>query len=225
MRFINFLTQHKYFYLLVSLLAFFIVRGVFIEPGEKIIVDIFFTINIMASVYAISSHKRVYLIICFILASISLLLTWVHDFIFALRNFIYLNDIVIVLLLSVIIAVIFYNTFKQTKISTETIYGAISGYVLLGFTWSFIYDAIYLYNSHAFLGIPAANIESNVSNFIYFSFVTLSTLGFGDIVPLTGFARTMSWYEAIAGQIYLTVMLAQIIGLYIAQKKYVNEDG
>ncbi|MCB1828427.1 MAG: two pore domain potassium channel family protein, partial [Coxiellaceae bacterium] len=53
----------------------------------------------------------------------------------------------------------------------------------------------------------------------YFSYVTLSTLGYGDIVPLSAPARTFAWLEAITGQGYLTILIAQVVGQFIAQKK------
>jgi len=56
-------------------------------------------------------------------------------------------------------------------------------------------------------------------NFIYYSFVTLTTLGYGDIVPSSELARTVSWLEAVYGQIYLTVLIAQLVALYIIHNK------
>jgi hypothetical protein len=49
----------------------------------------------------------------------------------------------------------------------------------------------------------------------YFSFVTLTTLGYGDIRPLTSFARTACWLEAVIGQLYLTVLIARLVGLHL----------
>jgi len=53
--------------------------------------------------------------------------------------------------------------------------------------------------------------------FGYFSFVTLTTLGYGDIIPIKELSRTLTWIEAFMGQIYLTVTIARLVGMYIAQ--------
>ena len=61
------------------------------------------------------------------------------------------------------------------------------------------------------------NLEHTFS-FLYCSFVTLTTLGYGDITPLTKMARTFSVLEAVIGQLYLVVVLAWLVGMYVARK-------
>jgi len=59
--------------------------------------------------------------------------------------------------------------------------------------------------------------ETGFSHFVYYSYTTLTTLGYGDILPLTSPARTFSYMEAICGQIFLVVLVARLVGLHIAQ--------
>ena len=58
--------------------------------------------------------------------------------------------------------------------------------------------------------------EKRYPLFIYFSFSTMSTLGYGDIVPVSRLARSLSWLEALTGQLYLTILVARLVGLHIA---------
>jgi voltage-gated potassium channel Kch len=66
-------------------------------------------------------------------------------------------------------------------------------------------------------------IDEARSVFIYYSFVTITTLGYGDITPITGVARAFSMLEAIVGQIYLVVLVARLVGVNITQT--INKEG
>jgi voltage-gated potassium channel Kch len=73
--------------------------------------------------------------------------------------------------------------------------------------------------SHDSFYINPANNFDNIINWIdltYYSFVTLTTLGYGDIAPITPLARSLAYLEAIVGQIYLTIIIARLVGLYIS---------
>jgi voltage-gated potassium channel Kch len=69
--------------------------------------------------------------------------------------------------------------------------------------------------------VTASFIPDNISEVgsaMYFSFVTLTTLGYGDITPINAFARTLAYLEAAAGQIYLTVLIASLVGMHITRR-------
>jgi|SRR3990167_10281308 len=109
---------------------------------------------------------------------------------------------------------------KHKYVTADTLCGAICGYVLLGLTWSFIYLLIETTDSGAFSKLLANNsLHESFLNATYFSFTTMTTLGFGDILPISYLARTCSWMEAISGQIYLAVWISQLVGLRITQNK------
>jgi len=109
-------------------------------------------------------------------------------------------------------------------ITLEEISGAISIYLLLGNIWAHIYMLVHLVDPASF-DIPAAletvKIDTEVrtiefNTWIYYSFVTLSTLGYGDITPVSGTARTLSWIEAVFGQLYIAMMIARVVGLHVS---------
>ena len=70
----------------------------------------------------------------------------------------------------------------------------------------------------------AAGGDADIDQFLYYSLVMLSTLGYGDIAPLSRPARSLSATEAIAGQVYLAVLVARLIGLHIIQRRYGPEN-
>ena len=106
--------------------------------------------------------------------------------------------------------------------SGDAIFGAICGYLLLGIIWTLLYSAVETAFPGSFrLATPtmfdgtAAKADRNALG--YYSFITLATVGYGDITPATPLARTLAWMEAIAGQFYLAVLVAGIVGFKVTQ--------
>ncbi|TXL13683.1 Ion channel, partial [Methylococcaceae bacterium HT4] len=106
------------------------------------------------------------------------------------------------------------------NITAELIYAAVAVYFIFGLAWASIYQVIEISNPSSF---SMSNAEASTQNFIfqmwYFSMVSLTTLGYGDISPVTMTARVFVVLEAIMGQFYLAVLIASLIGRRIAQGK------
>lgn len=122
------------------------------------------------------------------------------------------------LLLGLFSVGILEDVLRRGQISADKICGAICVYLLIGFAWAFGYGIIELINPGSFSGlteIDASNHVGLVMQMRYFSFATLTTLGFGDILPRSSGARTLATLEAMTGQIYLTVLIARLVGLHI----------
>lgn len=105
------------------------------------------------------------------------------------------------------------SIFKQQKVNADTIIGGICVYLLIGVLWALMF--IFLDN----LDSRIIEFEEGASLF-YFSYSTLTTLGYGDIVPKGNFAMMLANFEAIAGQVYLTIFVARLVGLHIAVRTY-----
>ncbi len=120
-----------------------------------------------------------------------------------------------------IISIMLRQMFLSTKVDGALIIGAISLYLLLGLMWGFIYMTIDHISPGSFNYnfIQTLEIKDTTPMFMYYSMVTLTKLGYGDITPLSNPARTMAAMEAVTGQIYLTVLVARLVGMHIAQKK------
>jgi voltage-gated potassium channel len=106
------------------------------------------------------------------------------------------------------------------RVSTHAILGAVCGYLLLGIVWSLLYTAVETVAPQSFRIAGAGGGESapfDRGTLSYYSFVTLSTVGYGDVTPATPLARTLSWTEAVAGQLYLAVLVAGLVGFRVSQ--------
>jgi hypothetical protein len=105
---------------------------------------------------------------------------------------------------------------KATSISTGHIYAALSAYLLAGLSFGILYWVLELAWPGSLTYGGAAIDRFSEANGIYFSFVTLATLGYGDYVPKTELARGLAILEAVAGQLYLGVMVARLLSLYVS---------
>lgn len=94
-------------------------------------------------------------------------------------------------------------------IDARTVLGAVCIYVLIGMSFAFAYGAIGSFRSHAFF---AQQPGATISDYLYFSFVTLTTVGYGDLTVAGGFGRAIAVLEALLGQIYLVTVVALLVG-------------
>lgn len=124
------------------------------------------------------------------------------------------------------IVCILLMVFSSSRVTLNLLCAALCVYLLLGINWAILYSLITTVDPHAFYsnvpGIPPAKamrIEAGGSmEAIYYSFATLTTLGYGDIVPTSRVSRLFAVFEAVTGQLYLTVLVAQLVGMHIVHK-------
>ncbi|UPY36008.1 potassium channel family protein [Sediminicoccus sp. KRV36] len=124
------------------------------------------------------------------------------------------------LAMSVLVAAILRQSFAAGPISFRRIEGAIAAYLLIGLVFACLYAMLHGLVPVAFLhqGEPAQEAEHVVS-YIFFSFVTLTTTGYGDIVPVHPVARSLAILEALTGQLYLAILLARLVSLQVNHRE------
>ena len=105
---------------------------------------------------------------------------------------------------------------RRGPITTRRIEGAIAVYLLLGFSWAQAYELIELWHPGAFTG--AVDGRGSLP-WTYYSFVTLTTMGYGDIMPVHPLARAAAVLEALTGQLYLTILLARLVSLELQSRR------
>jgi len=104
-------------------------------------------------------------------------------------------------------------------VDTNRIVGAICIYLLMGLIWALIYMLIAQSIPNAFTGVEQQVWYDNFADISYYSYVTLTTLGYGDISPVAPIARFFVYMEAVVGVFYMAVLVASLIGVGIAEKK------
>jgi hypothetical protein len=204
---------------LAALLCFLVVYGFFIYPlaGEDGRTDTLaawsFSVVLLLGVLSTTRHRGARLGMI-LLAGSAFTSHWLHYF---LRQ----HDAHLIaaasaaLFFAVLSWLIMTRVFRRGGITIYRIFGAIAVYLLLGMLWGELYILIYLLQPGSFYFDPSTQFgEPPLSELVYFSFTTLTTLGFGDIVPVHPVARSMATLEALVGQLYPAVLLARLVTLY-----------
>jgi hypothetical protein len=113
-----------------------------------------------------------------------------------------------------------YLCWKQVmfsgRVDRNKIIGSICIYILLAVIWAFAYLMVEMFVPGSFNGLKSGLWQENLEALVYYSFVTLTTLGYGDIAPIQPLARFMAYLEAITGIFYTTVLVASLIGMRLA---------
>lgn len=133
--------------------------------------------------------------------------------------------ILVIALLTFSTATILLAIVRDARVTLETLKGAICVYVLMGLVGAYACAAIDILVPGSYNIEPGSEgrrrghllVQENLPELMYFSFATLTTLGYGDIIPRSSPARTVAYLEAVAGQLYLTVLIARLVGMHIAR--------
>ena len=117
-----------------------------------------------------------------------------------------------------VIWLVLASLFRATKVMTNTIYGAISAYMLLGFSFAVLYTFMETFWPGSILVDPMRQPGGNLvsSDIVYFSFAVQTTLGFGDVTPVSPHARSFAALQAIIGVFYIAILIARFISMYVA---------
>ena len=119
-------------------------------------------------------------------------------------------------------------TFGQIALGTEMSFnrlvGAVCVYLLLGALWAFAYSILDIVAPGSFNNIAVSTDRGWESGWLYFSFVTMTTLGYGDISPATATARTLAYMQAVFGLFYIAILVAGLVSGYIANRQLSTED-
>lgn len=115
--------------------------------------------------------------------------------------------------------IVLLRVIASRRVTSHTVVGAICGYLLIAYVFGFVFAALELVDPRSIVaaGQPAAqdqpmSIEQDTGELMYFSFISLTTVGFGDYVPLSRLARSLVIAEVLAGQLYLAAFVARLVG-------------
>ena len=210
MRTILALIKDRCLYLLLSLVVLILVYPY--TSSYPVLILAFNSLTIIGGVYAVSAAGR-----HIVFASVVAVL---HVFCFAAGYFTASSvirtaglSLLALFYLYTFVRVIDY-VFQGKEATGDKIFGAISAYLLLGLAWSILYSITFSLQPGAFTVSSLADGRPGGPDFVYFSFITLLTVGYGDITPISGIARSLAILEGVAGVMYIGVFIARIVSLY-----------
>jgi hypothetical protein len=184
---------------------------------RRLLTDLVSTAVLIFAVSSVS-EKRGLLVVFSVIAISAISTTW-YAFWFPSYSISVLVNLLDLLFLILVVAAILAHVFRSRHITRETIAGAICAYLLIGATWAHVFSIVENVMPGSFadnsIEADAASgpepIRDQSNRFTYFSLVTLTTLGYGDITPVTQPAKNLAALEAIFGQLYLAVLIARLV--------------
>jgi hypothetical protein len=216
---VRLLDQSLTFFLAILILIIFVV---FPLAGlgwlGKIIVDLVISILLLSGAVA-TKHSRTLTILVVLLTIAGLVVHWTGVYIPKFSHPV-LESVLLLSCLLAFAVITLIQVFSPGAINVHRVLGAIAAYLLIGLVWSYAYflaDMIIPGSIH-----PTASTQEVVApmaRYVYFSFTTLTTLGYGDIVPVHPIARTLAICEGLIGQLYPAVLIAGLLGMALQSQK------
>ncbi len=209
--------KQRHLALLISLLVLFIVSPFIVTHRFGVVIlNLAGAAVLFSGAFAVS-ERRMPLVLGLFLSvgsvAIDLLI-----FIFPNQPLVMVSFCSLLLLLSFFSVNILRNVLRSGEVTADKIYGAVCVYLLIAYAWAFAYAIIETLQPGSFSGLketgPTAHVDL-VMQMRYFSFVIVTTVGFGDIAPLTPIARMFVTLEAVMGQMYIAILVARLVGLHI----------
>ena len=177
--------------------------------------DLFLTAIFIYAAYSIS-RNRLLLATAISLAVPAIASTWLRPLVKAQWFGIFGGLCDVAFIATITVAILVY-TFRQKDISSDVIAGAIVAYLLMAVMWSQVYVVLETAQPGSF-NFPAEACDSTQALLRYFSLVTITTVGYGDITPATSAARAFANLESVVGQLYLVIQVAWLVGMHVSMK-------
>ncbi len=207
----------RYSTLFASLLLLIILLTISVDAeAASILTLVLFTQVVVSGVYVAASRKRD-IIIAVAIGVPSTFVMWLGYFVPDKSN-VPMN----VLALALIVLFFGYTAFLilrhlvyAKKVTGDLLFGAVNVYLMLGIVWALLYRIVQTIDPGAFVS-TYIDAPYDHSAMMYYSFITLTTLGYGDILPAADVSRTLAILEAITGVLYTTILVARLMGIYLA---------
>lgn len=207
-------------YLLFSLLGFLIIIAIFAQypaiGGDQVLMFLI-EATLIVGIWSLVRQRFWFMfgLILIAIGGINIILeliihhSWAH----------YINLLVALLFYLSTTAIAFRSLLTGERIDLNMIMGSVCVYILVGISWSIFYYFESIIHPGAFNGIVGEGGKQQFSELLYYSYVTLSTLGYGDITPVTPIARTLAFLEALFGQFYIAILVASFVGMHLSTKR------
>src|SRR5262245_5318120 len=205
--------------LLVAILLLFVVEPFF---RVRTLFEILVLALFIAAVWAVSQRRGLFL--AGILLAVPAMLGRWAVYVTETHGIAVASAVLAILFFAFTVAALLWRALGGARVTADTIAGAVCAYLILGVMWAFVFSLIELTHPGSFLinGARLDHVHPGPPSvlrqeLLYLSLVTLSTVGYGDIVPAASPARMLAVLEAVMGQLYLAVLIGRLVGLHMAQ--------
>jgi hypothetical protein len=193
-----------------------LVLGVFVVPvvlpsgpAGRLALDLLVTLILLSGIVAVAEYRRTAIALA-VLSFIAIALRWSEWFVAEalLPGLLPASGTAALLILAFAVGT---TVFVSHRAVAARIVGAVVLYLLIGMLWGFAYHGLSTFRPDAFAG--PSDGEKGIARWIYFSFVTLTTVGYGDVTPVARAARSLAMLEGLIGQLYPAIILGRLLSL------------
>jgi len=233
----GFVSRHRFVLLFGVLVAFYVVTPIVhqlregLPPAVPPAVEGALFMTLLVGTVVSVSKGRAWAVFALLLALPAAAL-WFVSFAVASAGVEVTRHLLLVVFLAYVIWVMLRAIFDSRQVTFNTVCASLCIYLLLGLLWALAYSVIDMLDPAAFTCTVGAGkhpgwmlVGRGETAVLYFSFATLTTLGYGDIVPTSPISRMLASIEAITGQLYLAVLVARLVGMHIAHSMSPQEAG
>lgn len=207
-------------YLLAGLLVILLAGPVINEITDQsaaLIVQIAFSATLIVGVWSFID-SRGWFRVGITLAVLEFVVTLTN----ALRPAEFLNWAVLLIALAfcgLSLVFAFGGIIRGTRMDANRMTGAVCVYLLLGITLGLLNMLVYRLIPESYSGLDPSTVDEHGLSLLYYTFVTMTTLGYGDILPIGPLARALAYLAAVAGQFYIAILVGMMVGVYLSQKQ------
>ena len=199
-------------YLLVGILLITIfIIPLFPAEWLRLLYKLFYSLIFFVSALSLKQARKVMLII----AMGSFIIMWLSELLH-MPLLEPVSELIVALFFIIIVIKLLIQIAGRKEVDSVVILESISGYLLMGVMFTFLCVFVSLIDPSSFY-FPGEG-SPNISDLMYFSFVSLTTLGYGDILPVLPQARTLAMLIAVSGQLYLTIVIAILVGKFLVSR-------
>jgi voltage-gated potassium channel len=205
---------------LLIALAVLLICAPFVEEleGGHLILSVLFSLVLLAAVFAVSQRKHS-LAIALVLAVPAITARWINNF----RPDLIHPAVFLVcalLLLAFVVGHLLHFILHAPVVTMEVLCASIAAYLILGLMWTVAYWLVDQLTPGGAFSFNTSRGTQSMNGFtgFYFSFITLSTVGYGDITPVSRAARWLAAMEAMTGLLYVAVLIARLVSVYSSTK-------
>jgi hypothetical protein len=216
---------------MVFFLAFLVLTTIFVpmitlSQLGRLALALIFVLTLISGAFATIQHRiAIYFVVGLAMSALAV------DFIseFAPSYSRPALDTTLTILRLVCLSILVFMTLKRTlrpgPVTVYRVIGGIAGYLLIGYTWTFAYQLVVQQAPGAihFEAAVADTLSRQPNHLIYFSFITLTTVGYGDVRPVHPAVRSLAVAEALVGQLYIAILISSLVGMAL-QTRSVRED-
>jgi hypothetical protein len=204
--------------LLAALVAIIGVAPFGVKLGAtELVFDLLLSAVILAGVWVARDHRLLYWGVGLGLPALALMWTGLALESTAMTALGFVFGLATVLL---VIGIVLRGIVRISRVTLSSVTGGICGYLLLGIAWAYVFALLEAFDRGSFLkqGEVIVASERGLQALLYYAFVTLSTLGYGDVVPATPPAEGLAVLAAVSGQLYLAILVAALVARFVARE-------